>query len=290
MSVDRGPGRSRPLFQQLTSNLVGLRRCRRNGGCRLDCQHDRTATDRLPWDAPAYGGWGGHEHHDTEAGSSETPVVFVHGNQRDACDWEPYAEFFLNRAHEGDDLWAITFGDGSPSHEAMADQLDDFVGRVREYTGSDRVAVVAHSLGVTGTRYWLHREDRYDWVDACVFMAGANHGTVLSSYAASAGLTGGTYKMSEFLRRDHAQLDDHPLAVLNQDETPGDVDYYTLRGTDDPLFWNCEESPTLEGATNVLLRTDHDGVRANLTSIENTYEWLTGQKPYNLRTTLADRS
>ncbi|WP_424017643.1 esterase/lipase family protein [Halorientalis pallida] len=286
MSVDRGSGRSRPVFQQLTSNLAGLRRCRRNGGCRVDCRHERTAAHRLPWSASGYGGWGGHEHHDTDAGSSETPVVFVHGNQRDACDWDAHAEFCLNRAFSGDDLWAITFESGSPSHARMADQLDDFVAEVRAYTGSDEVSVVAHSLGVTGARYWLLREDRYDWIDTCVFMAGANHGSVLNSYAASAGLTGGTYKMSDFLRRDYDTVDGHPLAALNENETPGDVDYYTIRGTDDPLFWNCEDSPALEGAENVLLRTDHDGVRASLTSMELTYEWLTGEKPYNLKTTL----
>jgi triacylglycerol lipase len=286
MSVDRGSGRSRPVFQQLTSNLAGLRRCRRNGGCRVDCRHERTASHRLPWSTSEYGGWGGHEHHGTDAGSSETPVVFVHGNQRDACDWDAHAEFCLNRAFSGDDLWAITIGSGSPSHARMADQLDDFVSEVRAYTGSEQVSVVAHSLGVTGARYWLLREDRYDWVDTCVFMAGANHGSVLNSYAASAGLTGGTYKMSDFLRRDYDAVDDHPLAALNENETPGDVDYYTIRGTDDPLFWNCEDSPALEGAANVLLRTDHDGVRASLTSMERTYEWLTGEKPYNLKTTL----
>ncbi|MFB6084963.1 MAG: esterase/lipase family protein [Halorientalis sp.] len=286
MSVDDGAGRSRPVFQQLTSNLAVLRRCRRNGGCRVDCRHERTADDRLPWSTAGYGGWGGHGYHDTEAGTEETPVVFVHGNQRDACDWNSHAEFFLNRAYAGEDLWAITFGSGSPSHASMADQLDEFVGNVREHTGSDRVNVVAHSLGVTGARYWLHREDRYDWVDTCVFMAGANHGTVLNSYAATAGLTGGTYKMSDFLRRDYDSVDGHPLAALNENETPGDVDYYTLRGTEDPLFWNCEDSPALAGAENVRLRTDHDGVRASLTSTELTYEWLTGEKPYNLQTTL----
>lgn len=286
MSVDRGSGRSPPTLQQLTSNLAGLRRCRRNGGCRVDCRHDRTAEHRLPWSTSQYGGWGGHEYHGTDEGSSETPVVFVHGNQRDACDWDAQAEFFLNRAFSGDDLWAITFGSGSPSHASMADQLEDFVTEVRAYTDSEQVSVVAHSLGVTGTRYWLRRDDRYDWVDTCVFMAGANHGNVLSSYAASAGLTGGTYKMSGFLRRDYESVDGHPLAVLNENETPGDVAYYTLRGTDDPLFWNCEDSPALDDAENVLLRTDHEGVRASLTSTELTYEWLTDEKPYNLKTTL----
>jgi len=287
MSTDQGPAGSPYLLRRLTSNLAGLRRCRQNGGCRVDCDHDRTADDRLPWDTTDYGGWGGHAYHGTEPGADRPPVVFVHGNQRDACDWQAHADFFLNRTYTGDELWGITFGSGSPSHEAIADQLDDFVANVRDHTGADEVAVVGHSLGVTGLRYWLHRDDRHDWVDTFVGLAGANHGTVLSSLAAKAGMTSGTYKMSHFLRDDYERLGDHPLAELNADETPGDVDYYTIRGTKDPLFWNCLDSPALEGATNVAIEADHDGVRSSLTSVEYVFEWCSGQKPYNFTNLLA---
>jgi len=128
----------------------------------------------------------------------------------------------------------------------------------------------------------MHREDRTDWVETFVGLAGANHGTVLSSLAARAGPSGGTYKMSHFLRDDYERLDDHPLAALNADETPGDVNYYTLRGTEDPLFWNREKGPALEGAENVALVADHDGVRSSLTSAEYVFEWCRGEKPYDL--------
>jgi triacylglycerol lipase len=284
MSTQRGPSGPSNVLGKLTSNLMGLRRCRRNGGCRVDCEHDRRGDRRLPWETDAYGGWGGHEYHGTEPGTDRTPVVFVHGNQRDACDWEAHSEFFRERGYGGDALWAITFGSGSPSHDEMAAQLDAFVANVRDHTGASSVAVVGHSLGVTGTRYWLHREDRYDWVETVVGLAGANHGTVLSSMAAKTGLTSGTYKMSHFLREDYDELSDHPLAELNTDETPGDIDYYTIRGTEDPLFWNCLESPALEGATNIAVTADHDGVRSSLLSQERIFEWCSGQKPYNLRT------
>ncbi|MFB6143126.1 MAG: esterase/lipase family protein [Halorientalis sp.] len=288
MSKGQGPATSLASVGRLASTLHGHHRCRRNGGCRRDCDHERTGDDRLPWATDGYGGWGGHEYHGTDPGVDGTPVVFVHGNQRDACDWESHAEFFLNRAWGGDEVWALTFGPASPSHETMADQLDAFVGNVRAYTGADQVAVVGHSLGVTGLRYWLQREDRYDWVETFVGLAGANHGTALNSLVARAGLTRGAYKVSEFLRADYDRRGDHPLADLNDEETPGDVDYYTVRGTKDPLFVNCPESPALEGATNVALVTDHEGVRASLTTTEYVYEWVTGEKPHNLNNLLAD--
>jgi hypothetical protein len=127
------------------------------------------------------------------------------------------------------------------------------------------------------------RKDRYDWVETFVGLAGANHGTVLSAWADDAGLRDGTYKMSPFLRADYADDVDHPLARLNEDETPGDVAYYTIRGTEDPLFWRCAESPELDGATNLVLPVDHDGVRTDPTSMAHIYEWTAGEHPHDLR-------
>jgi triacylglycerol esterase/lipase EstA (alpha/beta hydrolase family) len=209
--------------------------------------------------------------------------VFVHGNQRDACDWEPHASFFLQRGYTGDDLWALTFREGTPTHESMAEQLDSFVGNVREHTGAETVAVVGHSLGVTGLRYWLVSRSRFEWVDTFVGLAGANHGTVLSTLCVDAGMNGGAYRSSEFLRADYDEIPDHPLSLLNTNETPGDVEYYTLRGTDDTLFWRCPDSPMLEGARNVLLETDHDGVRGDQRAMEYIYRWVSGAHPYNLQ-------
>lgn len=276
--------RSVPVTVRILSNLRTVQHCRRHDGCHYECSHERKSGARLPWDTGgSYGGWGGHEHHGTDSGVERTPIVFVHGNQRDACDFEEYGLFFRQRSYLGDELWAITFAEASPSHEEMCNQLESFVGRVREYTGADRVQVVAHSLGVTGVRYWLDRLDRYDWVDAFVGLAGANHGMVLSSICADVGLTYQTYRSSEFLRADYRSFPDHPLAKLNEEETPGDLDYYTVRGIKDPLFWNCERSPELDGATNVALHTDHDGVRTSLRTKEHVFEWLSGEHPYNLQ-------
>ena len=268
----------------LRSNLRGLREARQNGGCAVACAHDRADGSRLPWNTGRlYGGWGGHAHHGTAAGAERTPVVFVHGNQRDACDWTPLAEYFLKRGYRGDELWAISFRDGSPSHDEMASSLDDFVFRVCDAADADQVAVVAHSLGVTGARWWLSEYDRHDRVETFVGLAGANHGTELCRWADAVGIRDGPYKVTPFLRGDYERDDDHPLARLNDEETPGDVDYYTIRGTDDPLFWRCRESPELEGATNVVLETDHDGVRTETRARELMFEWLSGHHPHDLR-------
>lgn len=265
-------------------HLRQLRDAKQQGGCAVDCELDRADDSRLPWSTDGeYGGWGGHEYHGTDGDSDRTPVVFVHGNQRDACDWVQHASFFLQRGYTGDDLWAITFGEGTSSHETMAESLDSFVGEIREHTGAETVDVVGHSLGVTGLRYWLLSRDRFEWVDTFVGLAGANHGTVLCSWCADTGMNTGPYSSSEFLRADYEDIPDHPLSILNLNETPGDVEYYTVRGTDDTLFWRCRDSPVLEGATNVLLETDHDGVRADQAAMEHIYEWVSDAHPYNVQ-------
>lgn len=284
-----------PYSRQLLRNVRELHRARRRGGCADGCEFDRADDSRLPWaTGGAYGGWGGDAYHGTDGrldsphpGEENTPVVFVHGNQRDACDWSDHARFFLRRGYAGDDLWAITFREGTPTHGSMAAQLDDFVGRVRDHTGAETVAVVGHSLGVTGIRYWLATHDRYDWVETVVGLAGANHGTVLNTWCADAGMNRGAYRVSEFLRSDYAARRDHPLAGLNEEETPGDVDYYTLRGTEDPLFWRCPDSPELEGATNVAIEADHDGVRRSQTAREYVFRWVADEHPYNLQQQVA---
>lgn len=283
MSSQRNAVASPLMLWKLLRNISDLNQCRRNGGCRVDCERERTDDDRLPWSTGEYGGWGGHEHHGTDPGTTRHPVVFVHGLQRDACDWDPYAEFFAEWGYTGDELWAITFGSPSPSHETIADQLDDFVTRVREYTDAETVSVVGHSLGVTGLRYWLFREDRYDWIENFVSIAAPNHGTSLLSMAAKNGIDSGTYKASPFLRADYERFEGHPLKQLNEDETPGDVEYYTIRGANDPLFVNCPDSPALDGAENVVVQADHDGARASQESLELVYEWVSGEEPYNLR-------
>jgi len=261
-----------------------LRNAQSRDGCAIGCDHDRTDDSRLPWSSEGeYGGWGGHSYHGTDGDSDRRPVVFVHGNQRDACDWNPHVSFFSQRGYTGDDLWAITFREGTSTHESMARQLEDFVGHVRAHTGADAVDVVGHSLGVTGLRYWLASRGRFEWVDTFVGLAGANHGTVLSTWCAETGLSGGAYVGSEFLRADYDEIPGHPLASLNADETPGDIDYYTLRGTDDTLFWRCPDSPVLEGATNVRLETDHDGVRGDQRALEYVFKWVSGAHPYNVQ-------
>jgi len=82
--------------------------------------------------------------------------------------------------------------------------------------------------------------------------------------------------VSGFLRDDYDRYTNHPLSELNDNETPGEIDYYTIRGRYDSLFWVDQASPRLDGAVeNVVLPTDHNGVRDSAAAVERIFSWVT---------------
>src|SRR6266446_992196 len=115
----------------------------------------------------------------TKCDRSLRPVIFVHGNTRDASDWADdvtmcgsvlasgggvHAEF-LRRGYCDDQLWSISYNgaatalctSGAPTSPHAANEINvpdvyRFIGAVMEYTGSSTVDIVAHSLGVTIVR------------------------------------------------------------------------------------------------------------------------------------------
>lgn len=243
-----------------------------------ECSGPRTDDGNLPFDTGGeYGGWGGHEFHGTDPGTDQNPVVFVHGNTRDACDFLKHAGAFLERGYLGDALWAVTFREETSTHPEMRDQLEGFVADVLAYTGASSVDVVAHSLGVTGARYWLAEFDRYDSVEAFVGLAGANHGT---STCPTCTAYPGTGEPCQFISPQCADEPGEPLYELNHpDETPraDATAYYTVRGTGDSFYPVHTDSPRLEGAErNVVLEgASHDEVRESDRSIDLQYRWTT---------------
>ncbi len=257
------------------------------------CDAARTDDRYLPFDTDgAYGGWGGHEYHATDPGlaGGENPVVFVHGNTHDACDFSDHATRFLDRGYRGDQLWSITFAAESPTHDEMARQLEDFVANVLAHTGADTIDVVSHSLGVTGVRFWLADSDafadiddrldvgigsRYDHVDTFVGCAGANEGTSTCGPACARG--SGANRPCGFISPTCADPGGPLHRLNNPDETPGSVDYYTIRGDLDYFFADNPDSPTLDGANaNVVLSgAAHNATRASDAAVELIYQWVT---------------
>src|SRR5262249_49481011 len=123
----------------------------------------------------ALGGFGGTRRGDPPG---HVPVIFVHGNNVDACDWYPVLDDFRAAGWSDQALWGLPYngiganngtainrsnqacmdehsadgGDGVArvtSNDANVPDLYDFILAVRDYTGSRKFTIISHSLGVT---------------------------------------------------------------------------------------------------------------------------------------------
>ena len=210
-----------------------------------------------------------------------TPVVFVHGNQADAQNWLSVMLQFQNDAHYSmQEMYALSYnglgnyGSGSPvsspptapdqdyvnqNSDVLAngghgaaddDEVPDvcrFIEAVQWYTGSRKIDIVTHSLGVTIVRELmrLYPSLAKDVV-AFVGIAGGNHGTTVCR-----GLETQWYGCNEIAPGTRW------LARLNgpngREETYGPTHWMTVYdgAEGDPLFVGPDAtSPQLKGADN----------------------------------------
>jgi pimeloyl-ACP methyl ester carboxylesterase len=186
---------------------------------------------------------------------THVPVIFVHGNNDTpfptACNPFGYihnlAQFFLDNGYHPSEVWGLGYqGDQcdllqdptrrsgvAHSTAAAVPLLRQFVHAVLEFTGADRVDIVAHSLGVTVAREWMLQDKAYPLVRALVALDGPNHGIINCSpspanffqEAVNGGFTPNSAICEEY-GSDHTQL----LATLNAaGETPGPTQYLVIR-------------------------------------------------------------
>lgn len=230
-------------------------------------------------------------------------VIFVHGNNVDHADWYPVRDAFINAGWDPDDLWALSYnglgnqagtdGEGNPrrdaehfgdprfdgisrvtSNDVNVPDLFAFIEAVRSFTGSQRFALVGHSLGVTLARQTLkvHPELRAD-LAAFVAIAGANHGTNLCPPGSEGVVTS----------CDEIAAGTAWLAALNgpdgSDETYGPARWLTIydgSGLRDAAFLTSAyaQSPVLKGADNRALSDNHNDLRIYGPNITVYRTWL----------------
>lgn len=204
-------------------------------------------------------------------------IILVHGNSRDATDWDQHFEYFSDRDISGDEIWAISFDHSKYTHYYLAQQLENFVGTVLDLTELDEISIISHSLGVTVSRYWMYTFERYDTVDTFIGIAGANHGSSLCPPKSVSRFFSDSSKYKPCESLTNNSITPTFIDRLNDKagETPEDVNYYTIRGSKDKFFINCIDSPKLEGAEeNILLYEDHEGARESKDSLEHQYNWI----------------
>ncbi len=257
------------------------------------------------WEYPM-GGWGGiakgyplHHH----------PVIFVHGNTRDASDWdEPgksVKQRFLAAGYSMQELWALSYNGKSTKAEPpplqcrTANRTNDsdlaaFVKAVLAYTGTSKVDVVAHSLGVTIARSVLRSyPDLSQVIGDFVAIAGPNHGTTVCRRSWLIWVIG----WRDFIGCDELAPGSAWLRDLNgphaERETRQPTRYLAIYdGTGADRFYlpwlfllpvGDHDSPALQGAENrKMLGLTHDELRTHEDAISLYLHFVQSHNDQNL--------
>jgi pimeloyl-ACP methyl ester carboxylesterase len=247
---------------------------------------DFPAIQDKEWAYPI-GGWGGQHQ---GAPLQHRPVIFVHGNTRDADDWDEPAnsvkQHFLAAGYSRQELWALSYNGTSTKRAPPASQcrtdarsnvpdLAAFIKAVLAYTGAPKVDLIGHSLGVVIIRSVLaEHADLLPRVEHVVAIAGPNHGTTVCRRLWLIWLIG----WDEFTGCDELVPGSTWLTSLNgargERETPGPPRYLTIYdGTGTDIFFRSWlfgwpvgdlDSPALNGAENrALPGLTHDELRTH---------------------------
>lgn len=224
------------------------------------------------------------------------PVIFIHGNTGSAEDWREARDAFVARGYRPAELYALTYDTSGADRKGsmtryhsrrLLEQVRGFIQAVKEYTGAEKVDVIAHSLGVTlargaikgGPQSDLLETGRYDLgpsigrdVDTFVGIAGANKGLTScipsSTTLPVCGLSNGLSPSSAYLARlnaNPAREADHRVYTMwsTDDNVIGQEAKYTspIPGEDASVPFRGYDHYGLirgTGPTMVRLVRDHD--------------------------------
>jgi triacylglycerol lipase len=151
-----------------------------------------------------------------------TPVILVHGTVGD----RRHLLEALGKAikAKGFCVYSLDYGNrGLDDIVGSADELKEYVEKVVESTGAEKVSMVGHSQGGMMPRYYIKFLGGDEYVDDLVGIAPSNHGTrLIPAQNPIADLLPGLICMSCNQQAWGSSF----LANLNaDDETPGDVSY-----------------------------------------------------------------
>lgn len=170
------------------------------------------------------------------AALAHDPIVFVHGFNGSAANWDTMVSRFKSDGWTDAELTRKTYS-SSVSNTVVAQDVAAEVDRVLAATGATKVDIVAHSMGSLSSRHFLKFLSGTGKVDEWVSLGGPNHGTTWAYGCATTPCLemrpGSTF-----------------LTNLNAgDETPGAVNYGTWWSPCDEII-SPTDSTVLAGATN----------------------------------------
>ncbi|QFZ19104.1 alpha/beta hydrolase [Saccharothrix syringae] len=91
---------------------------------------------------------------------ARTPVVFVHGQQGSAQQWQSNAKRFSGNGYADHLLHAYEYDTSVPTNDLAVAGLESFIAAVRTRTGASTVDVIAHSRGTAVVHAFLAAPER----------------------------------------------------------------------------------------------------------------------------------
>lgn len=192
------------------------------------------------------------------------PVVLVHGTAENMTyNWDSMAPLLHN---EGYCVYAFNYGQvdgihiGMPGSSNMtngaapipdsAAELDEFVDKVLDTTGSETVDIVGHSQGGMMPRWYLQFLDGASKVDTLVGLSPSNHGTTVDGLAQLPGVEALLTQGLGPAVRDQVEGSDVLKKLNAGSETMPEIDYTVIQTELDEVV-TPYTSAFLEGGSNV---------------------------------------
>jgi triacylglycerol lipase len=193
---------------------------------------------------------------------THTPVLFVHGWNSSAGTWTGMLGRFRAAGYLDTELAAFSYT-SSQSNATTAGLIALKVDSIRNATGSERVAIVTHSMGALSARYYTRNLGGDGKVDAVVSLGGPNHGTNTALFCAQTACVE---------MRPNSSF----LSALNtKDETWGAPRYATWWSSCDQVILPQSSTPLSGGATNTQTACmQHSDLQNDATVFGQVRAWV----------------
>ncbi len=197
----------------------------------------------------------------SSSGYSQHPILFLHGWTGDASGWNAMKDRFYNDGWPSELLKAFTFsdsGDYSPNGNIQnAERIRYWVDDILNFTGAEKVDLIAHSMGGLSSRYYIKLLGGINKVDDYVCMGSPHHGVPGGTKVFQPNCTF-LYNLNDGDETPGGILNDTigPRvdviggAIYNGTHTAGNINYTSIYSNGDTI---CSPYTTsrLDGANNI---------------------------------------